>query len=139
MRNRLIYACLFWWLLLAMVAVAQPEPMKWSGVVIDDESAEYVGKWVRKATASALVGKSYRHSDQKDTGLKSASFKPDLPNAGRYEVRLLYVANVNRATNASVTIHSEDGETTRIVDQRQNCLVSGVPRSLGVFRFSAGK
>lgn len=139
MRNRLIYACLFWWLLPAMVAVAQPEPMKWSGVVIDDESAEYVGKWVRKATASALVGKSYRHNDQKDTALKSASFKPDLPDAGRYEVRLLYVAHVNRATNASVTIHSEDGETTRIVDQRQSCLVRGVPRSLGVFRFSAGK
>lgn len=117
---------------------AQPAT-PWAGIVVDDESAEYTGKWMRKATQSALVGKTYHHVNRQEPGLQTARLTPDLPEAGPYDVRLLYVPFPNRATNVSVSVFSDEGETKRIVDQRQNPLVGGVPRSLGVFRFTKGK
>lgn len=114
-------------------------PTSWAGVVVDDESAEYVGKWTRTAKESSLVGRTYHHDGRQDMGRKTARFTPELPDAGRYEVRLLYVRDDNRATNVAVSVFSDEGEAKRTVNQRDNPLVSGVPRALGVFRFTAGK
>jgi hypothetical protein len=111
---------------------------KFAGVVVDDEAANYTGQWVRK-TKSPLVGKTYRHDDRLSPGPKLARFTPDLPGAGLYEVRLLYVPHANRATNVSVAVVSVEGETKHIVNEREHPLVSGVPRALGVFRFAAGR
>jgi photosystem II stability/assembly factor-like uncharacterized protein len=120
------------------VDAAPVAPASWAGVVVDDEAAEYIGKWIRKAKGS-FVGRTYRHDDRGDTSPKSARFTPKLIEAGLYEVRLLYPAHDNRATNASVSVFSEEGEARRIANLRDNPLVSGVPRSLGVFRFAAGR
>lgn len=126
-------------LLPAAALAAPPSSPLTSGVIVDDESAEYTGKWVRKPGADALVGKTYRHDDRKEPGIKTARFTPDLSDAGKYEVRLLYVAHANRATNVAVRIISDEGEANRSVNERENLLVVGVPRALGVFRFAAGK
>ncbi len=121
------------------VAAAAIVPDRWAGVVVDDESAEYIGKWTRKAKQSCLVGKTYHHDDKQDPSVKSARFTPDLQEGGQYEVRLLWVTDANRATNVSVSVFSDEGETKCVVDEREQPLVSGVPRALGVFRFAAGK
>lgn len=129
-------------LLLVPVAIflaATPAPADWSGVVVDDDAAEYHGAWVRVAKASALVGRGYHHDDRKDPGPKWVRFTADLPEAGSYEVRLLHVSDANRATNVSVSMFSAEGEAKQVVNQRQNPLVSGVPRALGTFRFEAGR
>jgi hypothetical protein len=118
-------------------APVAPAPLP--GIVVDDDAAEYVGKWIRKAKESSLVGRTYHHDDKQDAGVKTARFTPNFPEAGSYEVRLLYPVDANRATNVSVSVLSAAGETKRVVNQRDNPLVSGVPRSLGVYRFTAGE
>jgi len=119
---------------------ADPAPrLRLEGIVVDDEAAQFAGTWVRSALLPPLVGDAYRHDGNSDQGHKSARFTPDLPVAGRYEVRLIYVANANRATNVPVTVVSADGEKTFTVNEQESALVDGAPRSLGIFRFDAGK
>jgi hypothetical protein len=113
--------------------------LKLSGIVIDDDAAQFTGSWVRSSLLPPLVGDAYHHDGNTDQGHKAACFTPNLPKAGRYEVRLIYVASGNRATNVPVTVVSADGEKTVTVNEREDALVNGVPRTLGVFRFDAGK
>ena len=54
-------------------------------------------------------------------------------------VRLAYTPYAGRATNVPVTIASAEGTKTITLNQREECLVNGVPRSLGRFRFESGK
>ena len=69
-----------------------------------------------------------------------AKFTPEIPKDGRYEVRLIYVATSNRASNVLVTIRSADGEKTIAVNQKEECLVNGVPRKKahGTAKFPGG-
>lgn len=112
---------------------------KLSGIVVDDSQAEYTGEWSRSNGQKSLAGKFYHHDGNKAHGQKNARFEIDLPVSGKYEVRLLYTAHENRATNAPITIQSADGIQTVTINQRQPVLVKQVPRALGVFRFEAGK
>ncbi|MBI5685250.1 MAG: FAD-dependent oxidoreductase [Verrucomicrobia bacterium] len=114
----------------------RPQP---AGILLDDGAGEFIGDWVESAKQPALVGKGYRHDSNREQGKKSARFTPDIKEAGDYEVRLIHVATNNRATKVPVTIISADGEKTVTVNQREDALVKGVPRALGVFKFAAGK
>lgn len=114
------------------------EAGKPGGIVLDDEAGEFTGDWVSSSKQAALVGKGYRHDNNREQGDKSARFTPRIPTAGDYEVRLIYIATDNRATRVPVTIVSADGEKTVTVNERQELLVNGVPRALGVFKFAAG-
>jgi len=109
------------------------------GIVLDDDAAEYTGSWVASNKQPPLLGRTYSHDNSVDHGQKTARFTPEIPSAGEYEVRLLYVWHENRASNAKVTVASADGERTVTVNQRRPVLVDRVPRALGIFRFEAGK
>ncbi|MCG8602668.1 MAG: FAD-dependent oxidoreductase [Verrucomicrobiales bacterium] len=109
--------------------------IKLSGIVIDDEEAEYVGKWVKSNAAANLSGTHYHHDANKDHGEKLAIFRPEIPKAGSYEVRVLYTAHENRATAVPVTIRTGQSENTVHLNQQKPVLVDGRPRSLGVFSF----
>jgi hypothetical protein len=106
---------------------------KAAGIVLDDDQAEYSGAWTVAGKLTPLIGASYRHDDRKKKSAATANFTPEIPEPGRYEVRLLYVAAANRARNTRITIRSADGEKTIVVNQREE------PRPLGVFNFAAGK
>jgi hypothetical protein len=116
---------------------AAPGPQV-GGILLDDDAGEFTGDWVLSTKQHALVGKGYRHDDHKQQGAKSARFTAKIAEAGDYEVRLLYSTTNNRATNTQVTITSADGAKTLRVNQREECMKDGVPRSLGTFRFAAG-
>jgi hypothetical protein len=111
------------------VAMAQ----SFDGFVMDDDEAVYTGDWGDRAKQTPLVGNSYHHDVNKGQGQKSACFTPDIPIAGPYAVRLLYVAHPNRSTRVPVTIRSVEGEKAIIINQREE------PPVLGVYRFAAGK
>jgi FAD-dependent oxidoreductase family protein len=120
---------------IAKAALSAPRP---AGILLDDDAAKYVGDWVVSTKQQALVGKSYRHDDNRGQGTKSARFTATIIDDGDYEVRLLYVATSNRATNVPVTIHGADGDHELTLNEREECLIDGVPRGLGVFKFAAG-
>ena len=109
-----------------------------SGILLDDPAGEYKGTWVTSTKQAPIMGPGYRHDNNRDQGLCSVRFTPQIAEAGEYEVRVLYVATTNRATNTPVTVESADGTNTFTLDQKQECLVKGVPRSLGTFRFNTG-
>lgn len=119
-------------------ATAQTE-RKVAGIVLDDADAEFSGAWKVGEKFTPLVGTSYRHDDRAKKTDAVAKFTPEISEAGRYEVRLLYVAATNRASSASIKIQNADGVKSVTLDQREACLEEGIPRALGTFAFAKGK
>jgi hypothetical protein len=72
-------------------------------------------------------------------GKKSATFTPNLPKAGQYEVRMSHNSNVRRANGVPVTIRHADGETVVKVNEGEHAPIEKLFRSLGTFRFDQGK
>lgn len=86
-----------------------------------------------------MLGEANRNDNNRHQGEKSATFTTTIIDEGEYEVRLLHVATNNRVTNATVTIHAEDGDHAVAINQRAEYILDGVPRALGIFKFAAGK
>ena len=115
------------------------DPASLPGIVVDETAATLVGAWQYSTHTPPYVGLGYLHDLRADKGAKSATFTPALPRAGWYEVRLAHCYNVRRATNTPVTIRHADGETTLRINQQQEPPHARLWRTLGVFRFAAGR
>jgi hypothetical protein len=118
-------------------AKSRIDPTQLAGVVVDDRDAEKTGAWVGSTAVTPFVGNGYVHDNNQNKGQLRIRFTPDLPQAGRYEVRLFYTPNPNRATNVPVTIHFVEGEKTVSVNERQS-IKDGQATHLGDFAFEGG-
>lgn len=114
-------------------------PASLPGIVVDETAATLVGEWQYSTHTPPYVGLGYLHDRKEGKGAKSATFTPDLPRAGRYEVRLAHCNNIRRATNTPVTIRHADGETTLRINQQEPPPHGRLFRTLGTFRFEAGR
>ncbi len=112
---------------------------KLAGIVLDDDAAQRQGFDEESSAVPPFVNAGYRHDGGRDRGRQWARYTPDLPRAGKYEVRLSYSPNSNRATNVPVTITHAGGQTTVSVNQRKPPPIGGAFVSLGIFRFEKGK
>ena len=112
------------------------DPSKLPGIVIDDDQAKLTGNWTPGSSVPPFVAAGYRHDANTDTGQSTATFTATLPTAGRYEVRLSYSPNPNRATNIPITIHHAAGDTTLKINQRQPAPIDGTWLSLGTYTFT---
>ncbi|QEG24895.1 FAD-dependent oxidoreductase [Mariniblastus fucicola] len=110
---------------------------KLSGVMVDDREAKRIGTWTRSTASSNYYGECYFHDGDKRDGSASATFTAKLPYPGRYEVRMTYSPNRNRASNVPVVITHADGSTEVLIDQRAQPKIDGSFVSLGKFRFAA--
>ncbi|MDP3072012.1 MAG: hypothetical protein Q8N18_17100 [Opitutaceae bacterium] len=115
------------------------DPASLPGIVVDETAAVLTGTWQYSTHTPPYVGLGYLHDQAKDKGAKSATLTPDLPRAGWYEVRLAHCYNVRRAPNTPVTLRHADGETTLRINQQQEPPHARLWRTLGVFRFEAGR
>jgi hypothetical protein len=122
-----------------MVKFIVADPTKLPGIVVDETSAELVGEWEYSTHTPPYVGVGYLHDLKAGKGEKSVTFAPDLPKDGWYEVRLAHCYNVRRSTKTPVTIHHADGETTMRINQQQEPEHGRLFRTLGTFRFEAGR
>jgi hypothetical protein len=113
-------------------------PKTLPGVVVDDPAAERQGFDAVSGVVGPFVGEGYRHDGGTDRGKQWARFRPNLPKAGRYEVRLSYTPNSNRATKVPVKVVFAGGESAVAVNQRKPGPIGGAWVSLGTFRFEAG-
>lgn len=111
---------------------------KLAGIVVDDDQAKRQGFDGHSSAVGPFVGVGYRHDGGTHRGKQSARFTPDLPAAGRYEVRLSYSPNANRASNVPVTVAHAEGQAALMVNQRRTPPLDGAFVSLGVFRFEKG-
>lgn len=115
------------------------DPAKLPGIVVDETHAELRGEWQYSTHTPPYVGLGYLHDMKAGKGEKSVTFTPELPAAGWYEVRLAHCYNVRRSTRAPITVHHADGETSLRVNQQQEPGHGRLFRTLGVFRFEAGR
>ena len=106
-----------------------------SGVVIDETKARIVGEWQQSGFGRIYVGEGFLHDRDEGKGTKTITFTPTLPRTGRYEVRLAYTPNGNRAPNVPIAILHADGEKTVTIDQRETPPIGGRFVSLGQFQF----
>jgi hypothetical protein len=109
------------------------------GIVVDETAAVLAGAWQYSTHTPPYVGLGYLHDQRDGKGEKSVTFTPDLPHAGLYEVRLAHCYNVRRATSTPVTIHHAGGETTIRINQQEEPPHGRLFRTLGTFRFLAGR
>ena len=109
------------------------------GIVLDETDAVLNGKWQYSTHTPPYLGIGYLHDQNSDKGKKSVTWTPNIPKAGKYEVRLSHCYNVRRATNTPVTIVHASGETTIRINQQEVPKHGKLFRSLGVFKFKKGK
>ena len=109
------------------------------GIVLDETDAVLNGKWQYSTHTPPYVGIGYLHDQNSDKGKKSVTWTPNIPKAGKYEVRLSHCYNVRRATNTPVTIVHASGKTTIRINQQEVPKHGKLFRSLGVFKFKKGK
>lgn len=112
------------------------DPKKLNGVVIDDGQAKLSGNWGRSSSTGTWVGREYRHDGKTSDGRATATFEAKL-KSGRYEVRLAYSHNANRATNVPVVVKHAQGEKIVTVNQRKVPPVDKLFLSLGEFDFTS--
>lgn len=106
------------------------------GVVVDDQAARKKGEWLGGRSIEPFVGFGYAHDGNEGKGEKSARFEARLPKSDRYDVRLFYSPNPNRATNVPVTVEHAGGAESLHVNQREALPEGSRSVSLGVFAFT---
>lgn len=119
----------------------KPKPVvsveKLEGVVVDDKNATYKGDWTASSSTDPYIGAGYHHDGNVEKGQKLAIFNAQL-KPGRYEVRLAYTQNKNRATRVPVRIVCAGGRTEfKRIDQTQAPKLNNAFVSLGTFAFDA--
>jgi hypothetical protein len=116
--------------------IVKPEELP--GIVIDDVKARLVGQWTSSKFTAGYVGDGYIHDGNAQDGQKSATYMPDLPRPGEYEVRVSYTTGTNRATNVPVEIRHAEGETTVRINEQKPPPIEGRWVSVGRFKFDKG-
>ncbi|MBJ76935.1 MAG: hypothetical protein CMJ98_07955, partial [Planctomycetes bacterium] len=93
------------------------DPDQLAGLVIDESKAIVVGKWRASTVESNFVGTHYIHDDRSGKGAKSVRWEFEVPETGRYEVRLSYTDSASRDPQIPVTI--EGAGKPRLVRMNQ--------------------
>jgi len=117
--------------------VANPKTLP--GIVLDETDAVLKGKWQYSTHTPPYVGIGYLHDQKSDKGKKSATWTPNFPKAGKYEVRVSHCYNSKRSTATPVTINHADGKTTIRINQQNVPKHGKLFHSLGVFKFLKGR
>jgi hypothetical protein len=95
------------------------DPKSLPGIVIDNTEARMTGEWQHSSSIGGFIGTEYLHDGNEGKGMKSATFTAKIPKAGRYEIRVAYTANPNRATNVPITMTYRTGKSKDFLNQRQ--------------------
>jgi len=109
------------------------DPKKLPGIVVDDAQAKKTGDWPVSSSIGGYVGEGYAHDAHEATGEKSVQYDLTAAKTGRYELRLSYTANGNRASNARVVIRHAAGESVVTLNQKKTPPIEGLWVSLGKF------
>lgn len=123
----------------ALVPFIVADPKSLPGIVVDETEATLVGSWQYSTHTPPYVGLGYLHDQKAGKGEKSVTFTPNIPKTGRYEVRIAHCYNVRRSTTTPITIHHADGDTTIRINQQETPEHGKLFRTLGTFRFEAGR
>ena len=116
-----------------------PDKSKLAGTVVDNTEAKLVGEWKHSVHTPPFVGKSYIHDMKEKKGKKSATFTPNLPRTGLYEVRVSHNSNIRRANGVPITVRHAKGKTVVKINEGQPAPIAKLFRSIGIFEFKKGR
>lgn len=106
------------------------------GLVVDNDQAELTGPWSVNNVTHPRIGPTYVHDGNAAKGKCSARYAFKLKNPGRYEVRVSWPPNPNRASNVPITIHFADNKSKAILVNQKESGKNGL-NSLGTFEFGS--
>lgn len=106
-----------------------------TSVIVDNINASFTGIWSTSAY-SDYYGDDQRYIQSTATGSNKATFTPNLPQAGNYDVYAWWTVYSNRATNVPYIIHYSGGasDTVRVNQE----LGGGGWTYLETYHFDAG-
>jgi hypothetical protein len=105
-------------------------------IIMDNASATLTGAWTASTSKSGFYGPNYIHDGNSGaTGGKRATFTPNIPVSGNYDVAVRWVTGTARASSAPIDVNSATGTTTIPVNQQA---LDGMWVELGTFSFNAG-
>ena len=104
------------------------------GTVVDDQSAQFHGSWVRSTSIGPYIEHGYRHDANSMKGQNSIRFSTTL-KPGPYVVRLAYTNNPNRASNVPVVLYHANGKEIRHINQKATPPIDNLFVSLGTYDF----
>lgn len=113
------------------------DPKSLKGVVVDDDKAEKQGEWLDSSSVGGFVGTAYLHDNNAGQGTKHVRYSLVIADAGRYDLRMSYTPNPNRATNVRVTVRTGDDDKTSLVNQQRAPDIQKSFVSLGEFNLAA--
>ena len=109
------------------------------GYVMDDTDAKIKGEWLHSISSGPFLLYNYQFAFQSAKETASATYEPQLPDDGNYEVMLLFSADRNRSKKAKVTIDCGDGKNHLLqVDMTKRAPAENPWHSLGTYNFSKG-
>ncbi|MEO7297677.1 MAG: immunoglobulin domain-containing protein [Verrucomicrobiota bacterium] len=90
-------------------------------IILDNPDALYTGAWTAGSTSSDKFGTNYQFANYSTGSLTAtATYQPNLPTSGNYDVHIWYPLGGNRANNAPHTIFFNGGSNTIPVNQQIN-------------------
>ncbi|WP_437222493.1 FAD-dependent oxidoreductase [Planctomicrobium sp. SH661] len=108
------------------------------GIVVDDTDAQKVGDWKKSSSNAGFIGDGYVHDGRFGLGKRSVLYRLTVPKSGDYVLRMSYVTDSNRATNALVTWTIQGKENHTRVNQRDGSRLEGGFFPLGNIHCQAG-
>ena len=113
-------------------------PSKLEGIVIDEQHAKRIGFEQSGTTVYPYVLDGYLHDGDTDKGSQSVTYEFQVPQNGRYDVRVGYTPHPNRASNVPVEIKHHGGSSAVRVNQKVAPTINGIFHSTGEFNFQSG-
>ena len=91
-------------------------------VVLDNTNSEvnFSAGWALGTTAAGRYQADYQFATSSNGGPSTATYVPNFPNLGFYDVSVWYPASANRASNAPFRINFLNGTTNILVNQQLN-------------------
>ena len=91
-------------------------------IILDNTNSEvsYSGSWSPSSSAPDKFLADYRFANSAASVTATATYRPNLPNAGLYDVFVWHSVSGNRSTNAPWAISPLGGTTNVVVNQQIN-------------------
>lgn len=113
------------------------DPEKMKGIVIDDRDATQTGKWSPGTGLKGYVGYGYLYAGA-DSGAR-ISFRHEVKESGKFEIRLAYLSHENRGRQVPVLVKSKNTEKTLRINMKEKPPIDDGFISLGSYDLTKGE
>ncbi len=104
-------------------------------IIVDNANCTKTGTWINSTSIAGYQGVNYIHDGNANKGAMTATFTPNLPVAGTYNVYSIWSADASRSNSVPYNITYSAGTVPVNKNQQAN---GGSWQLLGTYTFNAG-